>query len=610
MMERDCLPSYWDLPCLEAHSLFYTQEPQRNEELSAGYFMSVIAACLLAVVPVGHLTYPGRRAVLEVGNRFRYFFLALFGRWNKDVVAAYDIFGQVERMAVDSMVLDSQDRNRVNIRYSQVIDATIAPRAILLQLFPWLTIWSVFSVATSRCAMWVRKDSDLLGKSPDKESLEGKTKEMREATPKPHASEEEQQQHEEKAKDFINEDKAAKVFPWLISFNDAFERAQREDNGLWKKRMWITYISALRIVVLYSRAIQYTVSSYMTFVSVWVLFHPANKAVLASIVIVLLPLAIAQGLGLVLVIGKALNVKDLQDVGRPGETDKMVIKHKDEGKSKEQVKEILVAKFKEKKRKLCSITAAEDKDAYDFSGCVEGEAEADKQDDGKSRFLSAAFPIYHHHHHEDQRQSDSRLEHNDVEMTTTHRHKARLSVAEAILPARISIIPRDSIGPEMAPSRLSYDGVVDPHRSSILALSNHHHVLQAHGHLTPRHQQHSSPDPNPGSGSGSGSGRQGQEQHIRIHLGQSTDCATSPLAALRLASRPAAPQGSPLQSFSRLPSGSADPAQAAVTVRVVHRAPVPVSRASSREDDAGASPPVHRLKFSGTKDEPHGRTHG
>jgi hypothetical protein len=295
----------------------------------------------------------------------------------------------------------------------------------------------------------------------------------------------------------------------------------------------------------------------------------------------------------VLVIGKALNVKDLLDVGRKGNKEnkatEFMLKGKSEQEKKEnkmKVRDLLTKEHSESLRKIRSLTDAEDEDDFDFDSW------------GPSS-----------------ENEESRL---DVEMTTTHRHRAHQSVAEAILPARISIIPRDSRGPEMAPSRLSLDGVVDPHRPSILALSSHHHhVLQAHGHLNALHhqQQHSSPDPNPNPYPGSGRQGQGQGQRIHIQRGQSTDGTTSPLAARRCAAPSVAPQGSPLQNFSRLPSSSADPAQTAVTV--VHRAPVLVSSmAPSREDNAGATDTIPyprqftKLKFSGTKYEPHSRTHG
>ena len=113
----------------------------------------------------------------------------------------------------------------------------------------------------------------------------------------------------------------------------------------------MVWISALRIVVLHSRAIQYTVSAYTTFISVWVLFHPTNKAVLASIVIVLLPLAIVQGLGVMLLLGRALNIKDLKDVGSPDELAKEVHtlrlekKDLDRSHAKKEIKRELLEKL-------------------------------------------------------------------------------------------------------------------------------------------------------------------------------------------------------------------------------------------------------------------------
>ena len=92
-------------------------------------------------------------------------------------------------------------------------------RPILLQLFPWLTIWSTFCIATSRSAMWATRDSGLLGKkSPGKaKKKKNKKKKSDDASQteqaEPSAEEEEQQQHNASA------DGETKVYPWLISFN-------------------------------------------------------------------------------------------------------------------------------------------------------------------------------------------------------------------------------------------------------------------------------------------------------------------------------------------------------------------------------------------------------
>jgi len=418
MMKTNFLPSYWDLLRWESSALFCTPEPQPDNPYEDLSLMSVFGACFLAVVPVGHLTIHGRDAFLRVIRRYFYFFFALFGRWNRDSVDAYDIFGQVERMAVDSIDGDDHDRNRVNLRYSLAIEATIAPRAILLQLFPWLTIWSVFSIATSRSAMWVRNESGLLGttvegsKDAKKKRREKKKKEeeagaavrvskgqddkqtVSEAEVAPPTAFEEDEKVELHG---TKSDGEAKVFPWLITVDDAFKRAKQEDDGRWKKRRWITYLSAIRIIVLYSRSIQYAVSAYTTFISVWVLFHPANKAVLASVVLVLLPLAIVQALGVVLIIGKAMNVKDLVDVGNPGEKERKVIEYKSQGKAEKDIKAILVAELEKKKRKLRPLTVEEEEDAFDGSSSGEGEAcHDDEEEEGGGMPCAASVRLGSH----------------------------------------------------------------------------------------------------------------------------------------------------------------------------------------------------------------------
>ena len=170
----------------------------------------------------------------------------------------------------------------------------------------------------------------------------------------------------------------------------------------------------------------------------------------------LLPLAIAQGLGLVLVIGKALNVKDLQDVGSPGETEKMVLELKEDKKSREEIRGLLLEKLRKKQRKLRPITAAEDEDEVEEDLCM-------------CCFRSGTSRPGHY-----RESSPSSLERNHVEMTT-QRHSRAL---------------RDSIGPEMAPSRISFDGVERLHRmSSRVSRSSFTRTLQADAYLGLRQQQ-------------------------------------------------------------------------------------------------------------------------
>jgi hypothetical protein len=280
--------------------------------------------------------------------------------------------------------------------------------------------------------------------------------------------------------------------------------------------------------------------------------------VLASIVIVMLPLAIVQGLGVVLIVGKSLNVKDIQDVGKPGDTEKKVIKLKEEGKSKDEVKAILLDELKRKKRKL-------------FPCIVDDEYKYDYNTEGKENHYNST--LLHQEQHQDRGLEGGR----HIEMAMTMQRPHHQTVAEIIL--------RDSIGPEMPPPS-PFGGVGGGHPCHILALpQSSHHVLQAHGHLHILHQQHhhhhhrfnqqhdqrgQGQQPFPAEGPQTGEMRrcqiqrpasspQGAPTRLRIH---------SPRVPALIEASPTlmAPQRSLLQSLSRLPDAP-QPQSGAVPIR-------------------------------------------
>lgn len=278
------LPSYFELLRDEAHYMFHTVMP-RKPAGTVSLCASYIAAGFLFLVPIGHIFTPiGCHTFLEVMQRFKLFFFASLGFWSSDAVLAYDIFYQVDEMTVDVDANESglqegddkkEEKNKVNMRYSQALQATIAPRAILLQLVPWLTIWSIFSIATADSAIFAN-DKGPIGKKANRTTAAI----------------------------------TSKLFPKFITFSEGLKRAEEENGGRYKHRQrWIVYLSALRIVFLNSRAIQFGLSVYTTFLSVYMLYYPTNAIVLGSMVIVLLPFAIVQALGLVLILGKTMNLR-------------------------------------------------------------------------------------------------------------------------------------------------------------------------------------------------------------------------------------------------------------------------------------------------------------
>lgn len=333
-MERKIdLPTYFDLLRFEAHILFKTVRPQRPAE-PASLFLSYLAAAFLCVFPVGHvLTRLGRYSMYKVLLRFKIFFAATLGFWDSHAVNAYDIFSQVHSINVDLDTAESEgaeeDRNRVNTRYSQAIEATIAPRAILLQIVPALTIWSVFSIATCSSAVFA-SDPKLHGKSASRPLSQSAKGVGSNASTKSTS--------ESAATHFAE---LPKLYPFFIW--DAFERARREEGGRYAHREWITWLVAIQIFFLKSRAFQFVLKTYTTFLSVLLLCYPASNILLGSMLFILLPVAAVQCLEFVIVLGKMMNIKDLKDYGTYGATEREILQLKSAQKSQQEVIELMTS---------------------------------------------------------------------------------------------------------------------------------------------------------------------------------------------------------------------------------------------------------------------------
>ena len=154
-------------------------------------------------------------------------------------------------------------------------------------------------------------------------------------------------------------------------------------------------------------------------------------------------MALVQALGLVLILGKALNVKDMADIGSPGQIEQNILTLKvKEKKTKEEIREVLLVPPKKRELKV-------EEDDYDYCD----EAEDDEVED----------------------------KHGDVEMTTREPH---ISVSEVVL--------RDSIGPAFAPARQSLApyaefGTALEKQPSVLA--RHSNFSAAHGRIRIHHSQ-------------------------------------------------------------------------------------------------------------------------
>jgi len=222
-------------------------------------------------------TSVGRWAVGRVLRKYKTFILVSLGYWTDRAAEAYDIQRKVEVIAEgrdrddvsaktkeqEDAALEQRDGDEDFARYSACLSATVATRAILLQIVPILTIWSIFSIATSGCPLFVVSGTAL-------------------------------------------DSKIAPYFVW-----DCFDRAEEAEKGSkYGKLRWLRALSGASIFVLESRMINFLVQSYMVALSITLLYNPSSRMLVASAVAVLLPIALARSLRLVVVLGKAMNVKD------------------------------------------------------------------------------------------------------------------------------------------------------------------------------------------------------------------------------------------------------------------------------------------------------------
>lgn len=264
----DGLPTYWGLLHAEAAEI-----QEIFPALSSRTSPLVLS---LAFCPVGHIfTTVGRDAIRDAGTRVVVFFMASFGFWGQWGARGYMLDEKVvgRRSVVEEFAkldgdLKQEDKNKLNYCYSAALDAIMAPRAILLQLCPFVGgIWSQFTINTASSSILALNSSSLCGT--------------------------EQQ----------------KIFP-MILFVDALHRAKLEENRRYENKKWLNYLSAFRSIFKNSRSFQFVLQLYRTVLPILLLRNPTDLRVVASMVCILLPTAFVDALGISLTLGKLMNIKD------------------------------------------------------------------------------------------------------------------------------------------------------------------------------------------------------------------------------------------------------------------------------------------------------------
>ena len=77
-------------------------------------------------------------------KKYLNFVLVCLGTWTDDAVECYDL---------DALCADEDSKNKTSM--GDLISLIIAPRAILLQIFPYLSFVSVYAMTSSSCPPFI-----------------------------------------------------------------------------------------------------------------------------------------------------------------------------------------------------------------------------------------------------------------------------------------------------------------------------------------------------------------------------------------------------------------------------------------------------------------------
>jgi len=235
------LPTYYGLLQAESRELFGSDK----------------WAPLMGLIVIGHFfTKVGRKACTLVLIRYYIFICVCLGYWSDTRKACFGLFESTLYSSGKRITKPSEDAKRFHLlsqnskssgKMSEYLRAVVAPRAILLQIVPHLTILSIFAAATA--------GSPLLVTDPE----------------------------------------LSRYLHPLLSM---------------KSTSKINWIKALEMVVSLfneSRIATFILQGYTVAVSVYILYFPVGRMVLLSVAL-LLPFCFVKGLGVVISLGKFFEV--------------------------------------------------------------------------------------------------------------------------------------------------------------------------------------------------------------------------------------------------------------------------------------------------------------
>ena len=269
------MPSYFELVRMEVYhlsgNLDYLAPPSKREDGTRYPMIGYFLTALLLLVPIGHFCVVGRVAFKLVVTKYLMFLQVSLGCWTPETFEAYKFVERTKEFSDDAGCDYKGFKSKVtNQKLIASFTAIVATRAIILQLVPQLAILSVFTIATA--------GSPLIVQFPTS----------------------------------VSRDDGNRVSKFIV--RDCYKEAkeqEEEETRLKEHPFWIIILSAISTFVLDSRAFAFIARSYMVFLSIYVLYAPPTNTIIAVTVLVLMPVALASALRFVVVLGRAMHVKDL-----------------------------------------------------------------------------------------------------------------------------------------------------------------------------------------------------------------------------------------------------------------------------------------------------------
>lgn len=151
------LPSYCDLLGEEIAALrndLFKDKPDSN--IRRYCVDTYLLPAILSALGIGHvMTSIGRTAFLNVFFKFISFLLVSVGIWTDRIYESYQIYDSVNNLSLYYSRDSEYDRTKYREDFSLAISSIICTRATLLQLFPSLSILSVFAIVMSPTPLFV-----------------------------------------------------------------------------------------------------------------------------------------------------------------------------------------------------------------------------------------------------------------------------------------------------------------------------------------------------------------------------------------------------------------------------------------------------------------------